>query len=128
MDVLGNGLERGEVAGVNLDGHGWQLSSLARAPLTALSLACAWRRNSPHQLLRKVWLQTFVATTYGRRYSSARAVTQRRSQVAPRLASLVFDSFHRLARGEGRDGSCCRAAQACSHPRPVWGPPLRVLG
>jgi hypothetical protein len=48
MDVLGDGVERREVAGVTRKaGQGWEALSARshRAPLTALGFASTWRRK-----------------------------------------------------------------------------------
>ena len=57
-----------------------------RAPLTALGCTAAWAETCHTTCFAKVWLRTFVATATGGRFGSARAVTQRRSDNAPRAS------------------------------------------
>ena len=69
-------------------GQGWEGGSLRSQPQSAVDRSRLHRRLAPktcHTFV-KVWLRTFGATAKGGRSGSARAVTQRRSDHAPRAS------------------------------------------
>ena len=77
------------MAGVKREG-GPALGALSawsrRAPLTALSSPLLVDENLQHESFAKVLLRTFAAIACGSRSGSARAVSQRRSDNAPRAS------------------------------------------
>lgn len=77
MDVLGDGVERREVAGVI--GGPWVGRSLRLQPQSTVDRSKLRFRLAPKTCnttsFAEVLLQTFVATAYGSRFTSARAVT-----------------------------------------------------
>lgn len=72
MDVLGNGVERGEVAGVR-EGGPELGGSLRVKPQSAVARSMLRLRLAPKtsHTVAPVWRRTFVATACGRRSSSA---------------------------------------------------------